>query len=111
MSSLKHDILVAGIAGGITLAACTALAGPALDIAGQAAEVAGAAPSSDTPTTVHGVDVVEVLILALAALGLGPVARILAMLKPVLAPVLKAILGRKADQPSPPSPPTPPPYA
>lgn len=109
MSTLKTDILVAGVAGGITLAACTALAGPALDIAGQAAEVAGAMPSSSDPTTVHGVDVVEVLILALAALGLGPVARILALLKPVLAPVLKAILGRKADQP--PSHPTPPPYA
>lgn len=111
MSTLKNDILVAGVAGGLALAACTALTGAPGDLAQQVSDIAASAPASGDPTTVHGVDVVEVLILALAALGLGPVARILALLKPVLAPVLKAILGRRADQPAPPSPPTPPPYA
>lgn len=52
-------------------------------------------PGSVPPATVHGIDIIEVVILALAALGLGPVARILGLLKPVLAPILMAIIGKK----------------
>lgn len=108
MSTLKSDILVAGVASGITLAACTALAGPAVDLAGQAAEVASSGlPTSSDPATVHGVDVLEVLILGLAALGLGPVARILGLLKPVLTPILRAALGSKTKPLSPPPPANP----
>lgn len=111
MSSLKFDFLLAAAASAVTLVACTALSGQAPDLLQQATEAVAGAPQDQSPAIVHGVDIVEVLILALAALGLGPVARILALLKPVLHPVLKAILGRKADSsPSlpPPQPPPPP---
>jgi hypothetical protein len=65
----------------------------AIEQAQQAAGQAGA--GAEPPATVHGIDVVEIVIYALAALGLGPVARILTLLKPVLAPILKAIIGKK----------------
>lgn len=57
-------------------------------------------PGSVPPATVGGIDIIEIVILALAALGLGPVARILGLLKPVLAPILIAIIGKK-KQPAP----------
>lgn len=66
----------------------------AQDIASQVQD-----PSSVPPATVHGIDIIEVVILALAALGLGPVARILGLLKPVLAPILVAIIGKKKQTP------------
>lgn len=105
MSFPRNDVLIAATASVVTLVACTALAGPAIDLAGQAADVVAGAPSDGHPATVGGVDVLEVLILGLAALGLGPVARILALLKPVLTPILRAALGKKADSPSPSLPP------
>ncbi len=106
MSFPKNDVLIAATASVVTLVACTALAGPAVDLAGQAAEVVASVPTDGHPaTTVGGVDIIEVLILGLAALGLGPVARILALLKPVLTPILRAALGKKADSPSPALPP------
>lgn len=105
MSFPKNDVLIAAAASVVTLVACTALAGPAVDLAGQAAEVVAGAPSDHPATTVGGVDIIEVLILGLAALGLGPVARILALLRPVLTPILRAALGKKADSPSPALPP------
>lgn len=58
------------------------------------------------PATVAGVDVIEVVVLALAALGLGPVARILIAAKPILTPILRVLLG-KAAAPKDPQPPTP----
>lgn len=48
------------------------------------------------PATVAGVDVIEIVVLALAALGLGPVARILIAAKPVLTPILRVLLGKAA---------------
>jgi len=113
MSTLKSDIRIAAVVSVALFAACHALATDPGSIASGAAEAIANAPQSNEPVTVGGVDVIEVLILALAALGLGPVARILGLLKPVLRPVLKVLLGSRADapsapQPSPSLPPSPP---
>lgn len=108
--TLRSDLLLALVAGSVALAGCHLFKG---DIPGLPAEIAqqvAGQPISSDPVMVHGVDIVEVLILALAALGLGPVARLLGLLSPVLRPVLRAVLGRKADSPAPslPQPPSTP---
>lgn len=59
------------------------------------------------PATVAGIDVVEVVVYALAALGLGPVARILLAAKPILTPVLRVLLGKATAPAKPAEPPTP----
>lgn len=54
------------------------------------------------PTTgEHSTDLIEMLVYALAALGLPSVARIVMALRPVLVILLRAALGRKAPEPAP----------
>lgn len=53
-------------------------------------------PVVEPPALLGGVDVLEVVILALATLGLAPVARILTLSKPLITPILRAIIGRKS---------------
>lgn len=53
----------------------------------------------EPPATIAGIDVIEVVTYALAALGLGPVARILLAAKPILTPVLRVILGSAKSAP------------
>jgi hypothetical protein len=60
-------------------------------------------PAAEPPALLEGVDILEVVIVALAALGLGPVARVLALAKPLLTPILRAILGGKKAPPAPPA--------
>ncbi len=103
-STLRSDLLLALVAGSAALAGCHLFKGEFPDLPPEIAQQVVGQPVSGDPVTVHGVDLIEVLILALAALGLGPVARLLGLLKPVLRPVLRAVLGRKADSPVSPSP-------
>lgn len=110
MSSLKTDFLLGACAGLVAMASCSLFAADAADAASNIAQQVAGQPTSNDPVTVGGVDLIEVLILALAALGLGPVARILGLLRPVLRPILRAILGARADSPAS-SPPSGPPKA
>jgi len=59
----------------------------------------------EPPATVAGIDVIEVVVYALAALGLGPVARILIAAKPILTPILRVLLGKATAPKDPPPPP------
>ena len=84
---------------GLALASCVPL--------DAAADVANALPKPgdiigpvEPPATVAGVDVVEVVVYALAALGLGPVGRIVLAAKPILTPVLRVLLGSKKAAPA-----------
>lgn len=83
-------------------AACAVPAQEIIDALPQPGQVAG--PVTD-PATVAGIDIIEVVVYALAALGLGPVARILLAAKPILTPVLRVLLG-KATAPAKPAEPT-----
>lgn len=82
----------------LPLAACDLLAGvfggsePIVDPATGAV----VPPVVEPPALLGGVDVLEVVILALATLGLAPVARILTLAKPLITPILRAIIGRKS---------------
>lgn len=104
MNTLKTDLLLAACVGLAAMASCHLFAGDAMQAAGDIAQQVAGQPTSNDPVTVGGVDLIEVLILALAALGLGPVARILGLLRPVLRPILRAALGTRADSPASPQP-------
>ena len=50
-------------------------------------------------------DYIDILVGVLAALGLGPAARLLVLAKPVLAPLIRILMGtKKATQPEQPAP-------
>lgn len=108
MNTLKTDLLLAACVGVAAMASCHLFAGEAMQTAGEIAQQVSGQPTSNDPVTVGGVDVIEVLILALAALGLGPVARLLGLLRPVLRPILRVVLGARADSPTSPPPSSPP---
>lgn len=88
---MNPAILVAGLA----LASCIPV-GAASDIAAALPQPGDLVGPPEPPAVYHGIDIVEVVTYALAALGLGPVARILLAAKPILTPVLKVLLGKKA---------------
>ncbi len=88
---MNPAILVAGLA----LASCVPL-DTATDVAAALPQVGDVVGPPEPPAVYHGIDIVEIVTYALAALGLGPVARILLAAKPILTPVLKVLLGKKA---------------
>jgi hypothetical protein len=65
-------------------------------------------PSAQIPIETPGgsaeIDVLDVVTYTLAALGLGPVARILAASRPLVAPLIMLILGKPKAKPAEPAP-------
>lgn len=55
-------------------------------------------PSGEPSGTTGGLDYIDILVGVLAALGLAPAARILALAKPVISPLIRLILGVKKAQ-------------
>ena len=93
---MNPAILVAGLA----LASCVPL-DTATDVAAALPQVGDVVGPPEPPATIHGIDIVEIVTYALAALGLGPVARILLAAKPILTPVLRVLLGKAKAAPAP----------
>ena len=91
------------ILAGLALASCVPF-DTAHDVAAALPKPGDVVGPPEPPATIAGIDVIEIVTYALAALGLGPVARILLAAKPILTPVLKVLLGKakatpKAEEP------------
>ena len=95
---MNPAILIAGLA----LASCVPL-DTAHDVAAALPKPGDVVGPPEPPATIAGIDIIEIVTYALAALGLGPVARILLAAKPILTPVLRVLLGKaaapKAEEP------------
>lgn len=52
-------------------------------------------PGSPSSSPGAGLDYIDILVGVLAALGLGPAARLLVLAKPVLAPLIRILMGTK----------------
>jgi hypothetical protein len=59
-------------------------------------------PADEVSTLPHigGDGYLDILVTILTAMGLLPAARIVALAKPLIAPLIRAILGRKKEQPT-----------
>lgn len=68
--------------------------------------VPGGAPDTSDPThlpSVGGTDPLDLLVTVLTFLGLAPAARLVALARPLIAPLIVAILGRRKPAQQPPA--------
>lgn len=101
------------LAASALLTSCSALSalfgGPnPSEVVQQIADEAAKLPATE-PTHIAGFDIIELVVYALAALGLPSVARVVLALKPVLVIVVRAVLGKTAPATTPEQPSTTPP--
>jgi hypothetical protein len=96
---MKKAILFAVLS--VALVACCGC-----DIARAYAEELGKDPvnplvpgdAAPTPSGDAAVDLLDILLWSMAAMGLGPLARVLGLARPLIAPLIRVIFrGKKAD--------------